>query len=53
MARWGAIFRLTLRDRVLIANAMVYSRFRYWTQVMIMPDDIIDWLEKDVHELIQ
>ena len=38
MAKWGAIFRLTLRGRVMIANAMVYSRFRYWTQVMIMPE---------------
>ena len=52
MARWSAIFRLTLRGRVLIANAMVYSRFRYWTQVMMMPEEIIDWLEEDIHELI-
>ena len=52
MARWGAIFSLTLRGRVMITNSMIYSRFRYWTQVMIMPSEIIDWIETDVHELI-
>ena len=52
MARWGAIFSQTLRGRVMIANSMVYSRFRYWTQVMMMPEEIIKWLEEDVHELI-
>jgi hypothetical protein len=52
MARWGAIFRLTLRGRVMIANSMVYSRFRYWTQVMMMPDEINTWLSQDIHELI-
>ena len=36
----------------MIANAMVYSRFRYWTQVMMMPEEIINWLEEDTHELI-
>ena len=29
MARWSAIFAQTLRGRVMIANSMVYSRFRY------------------------
>ena len=52
MARWTAIFAQTMRGRVMIANSMVYSRFRYWTQVMMMPDDIIAWLEEDVHQLI-
>ena len=52
MARWTAIFAMTMRGRVMIANSMVYSRFRYWTQVMMMPDDIIAWLEEDVHQLI-
>jgi hypothetical protein len=52
MARWGAIFALTMRGRVMIANSMIYSRFRYWTQVMVMPAEILDWLETDVHELI-
>ena len=27
----------------MIANAMVYSRFRYWTQVMMMPEEVINW----------
>ena len=52
MARWGDIFRLTLRGRAMISNAMVYSRFRYWTQVMMMSDEIIEWLGQDIHELI-
>ena len=52
MARWSAIFSQTLRGRVMIANAMIYSRFRYWTQVMMMPEEIINWLEEDVHNLI-
>ena len=52
MARWSAIFALTLRGRVMIANSMIYSRFRYWTQCMIMPDEIIQWLEEDIHELM-
>ena len=52
MARWSSVFSLTLRGRVMVANSMVYSRFRYWTQVMMMPEEIIDWLEEDVHELI-
>ena len=52
MARWGAIFSQTLRGRVMIANSMVYSRFRYWTQVMMMPEEIVGWLEEDVHQLL-
>ena len=52
MARWGAIFSQTLRGRVMIANSMVYSRFRYWTQVMVMPEEVIGWLEEDIHELL-
>ena len=52
MARWSAIFAQTLRGRVMIANSMVYSRFRYWTQVMIMPEELIEWLEEDIHQLI-
>ena len=52
MARWGAVFSQTLRGRVMIANSMVYSRFRYWTQVMMMPEEVMNWLKEDVHELI-
>ena len=36
----------------MIANAMIYSRFRYWTQVMVMPNEIIERLGQDIYELI-
>ena len=52
MASWGTIFALTLRGRVAVSNAMVYSRFRYWAQTMLMPDEILGWLSEDIHELI-
>ena len=52
MARWGTLFRLTLRGRVMLANSMVYSRFRYWAQTMVIPDVINKWIKEDVHQLI-
>ena len=52
MASWGTIFALTLRGRVAVSNAMVYSRFRYWAQTMLMPNEILGWLSEDIHELI-
>ena len=52
MARWAAIFAQTYRGRIMLANSMVYSRFRYWTQVMVIPEQINEWIKQDVHELI-
>ena len=52
MARWGAIFKQTYRGRVMLVNSMIYSRFRYWTQVMVIPEDINEWIKQDAHELI-
>ena len=52
MARWGTLFRLTLRGRVMLVNSMVYSRFRYWAQTMVIPDIINKWIREDVHQLI-
>ena len=36
----------------MIANALIYSRFRYWVYCMVIPDYINAWIEADVHALI-
>ena len=52
MARWRQVFTLTVHGRVMIANAMVYSRPRYWMQVMAAPRWFHDAIESDVRALL-
>ena len=52
MAHWHDIPTLTVLGRAMLANTMIYSRFRYWAQTMHMPTDIGDALDADVQALI-
>ena len=52
MAAWCDHTYLTLMGRNMIANAMVYSRFRYVCFTMTMPQYMIDNIESDVEALL-
>jgi hypothetical protein len=52
MANWHSLTGLTLHGRVLLANSMIYSIPRYWTQSSKPPDRIIECLEADVYHLL-
>eukprot|EP00966_Prymnesium_polylepis_P243832 5639078-Prymnesium_polylepis.1 len=43
---------LTVYGLALLANSMVYSRFRYWAQCMYMPPDVADMIDADVQALV-
>ena len=52
MAKWKYVFGRTTKGRVLISKLMVYSRFRYWTQCMLMPKELKKNIEADIKALI-
>jgi exonuclease III len=52
MAQWYQAQSLTLTGRAMVANAMVYSRFRYLAQSINMPKDISQALESDVQAFV-
>ena len=52
LAGWHELSALTIYGRALLANSMIFSRFRYWAQCMHMPTDIVDALCEDVQVMI-
>ena len=52
IACWRHHFDLTIFGRNMLANAMIWSRPRYWTQCMVMPRYIYDAFQSDVQALI-
>ena len=52
LAGWKAIGRRTVVGRCMLANSMVYSRFRYFSSCLVMPKEISKALESDVDALL-
>ena len=52
LANWYAIHTLTTLGRAMIAGSLVYSRFRYYVQAMVMPTHIHAAIEATVQSLV-
>ena len=52
LANWLSLQNVTALGRAMLANSLVYSRFRYWAQSMTIPSDIMAWIEQDVQALV-
>lgn len=52
LAEWSNTDRLTQHGRVMLANSMIYSRPRYWAQMMKPPKHFLEQLEQDVKHLV-
>ena len=52
LANWHAIHTLTTLGRAMIAGSLIYSRFRYYVQTMIMPTHIHKAIEDTVQALV-
>ena len=52
ISKWKRTHTLTVFGRSMLANSMIYSRLRYWTECMIIPKHIHHAIESDVDSLI-
>ena len=52
MASWKSIFRESVRGRVMLSQAMVYSRFRYWLYSLMPSEKVDNYIASDVKTLI-
>ena len=52
LANWLSLAHVTPFGRAMLANSLVFSRFRYWAQSMAIPSEIMAWLEADTQALI-
>ena len=52
ISKWRGLYKETMVGRVMLGNAMFYSRFRYWSMSMVMPESIINAIESDFDELM-
>ena len=52
MARWHDVERMSPQGSAMVANAMVYSRFRYWAHCLAMSKEVREAINRDVQALI-
>ena len=52
LSHWHAVKGLTSFGRAMIVNALIYSRFRYWTYCHPIPNHVNACIESDVHAII-
>lgn len=52
LANWKNLFVHSIKGRVLISQASVYSRFRYWLNSMMPSVKINEFIRKDLRELL-
>ena len=52
MANWHDVERMSPTGSAMIANNMVYSRFRYIVSALCMPRDIAQAIDADVQQLV-
>eukprot|EP00965_Chrysotila_dentata_P041203 1367390-Pleurochrysis_carterae.AAC.1 len=48
IAKWKTLASLSIFGRAGLVNSMIYSRFRYPAQCMLVPKEILDYIEEDV-----
>eukprot|EP00965_Chrysotila_dentata_P014723 487228-Pleurochrysis_carterae.AAC.1 len=51
IAKWKTLASLSIFGRARLVNLMIYSRFGYPAQCMLIPKEILDYLEEDVQSL--
>ena len=49
LANWTSLDHLSVFGRVMVANSLIMSRFRYWAYCMPLPS----WLNEAIHEDVQ
>ena len=52
MSRWKDVARMSPLGSSMVANSMVFSRFRYWTYTSIMDKEISEAVKSDVQAVI-
>ena len=52
LANWHAIHSMTAMGRAMIAGSLIFSRFRYWAQLMLVPKDVNDAILEDTQALV-
>ena len=52
IAAWRDHAKVTVFGRVMLANAMIFSRFRYYAQCMHQPQSLTDAVEEDAQALV-
>ena len=51
-SNWWDLHRRTVYGRAMLANTMIYSRFRYWAQALHMPTEIAQAIDSDVQAMV-
>ena len=52
MATWYDVERMSPTASAMVANAMVYSRFRYWAHCLALSKEVRDAVDRDVQALV-
>ena len=52
LANWRDHTRMSVHGRAMLANAMIFSRFRYGSYCMVMPQEIETAIEEDAQALV-
>ena len=52
LARWKHLFTHSIRGRILISQASVYSRFRYWLNSMMPSPTVDEYIRQDIRHLL-
>ena len=52
MSGWHDVERMSPHGSAMLANSMVYGRYRYWLSTLVMPRDVMDAIGADVQALV-
>ena len=52
LSRWKGLNGLTAHGRTIVANFLIFSQLRYWAQLMVIPEKIMRWIDKDAQALL-
>ena len=52
MSGWHDVERMAPHGSAMLANSMVYGRYRYWRSTLVMPCEVIDAGNSDVQALV-
>ena len=53
LSKWKGLNGLsTAHGRTIVANFLIFSQLRYRAQLMVIPDKIMKWIDKDAQALL-
>ena len=52
LSQWKGLNGLTAHGRTIVANFLIFSQLRYWAQLMVIPEKIMKWIDKDAQALL-